>query len=126
MPSKAPEPTASFSKVLAEYTTTNPRQTALLESWREHPDRDKLWQALQIAADKCGRPSPPGPIFIGFVLSSTMPAKHLNDHNEYVLEQFEKLKRKIKATIADAEQPSDLWQDLQRFEIPFLELVDGI
>lgn len=60
--------------------------------------------------------------FIGVVLSSTRPVKILNDHNDLVLEQFEKLKRKIKVVVADADYPFDLWRDLQRFEQPLSEL----
>jgi hypothetical protein len=122
MSRKAPEPTATFSKVLARYKTSNPRLTAMLKAWREHPDHGKLWLALQIAARADHRPLLTAADFIGVVLGSTMPAKVLNDHAEQVLQQFEKLKIKIGKVVADADYPFDLWRDLQRFEKPLREL----
>lgn len=105
MPSKAPEPTATFSKVLAGYRTSGTRHTAMLTTWREHPDKEKLWQALLVASQADHRNPPMAMDFIGVVLSSTRPVKILNDHNDLVLEQFEKLKRKIKVVVADADYP---------------------
>jgi hypothetical protein len=122
MPSRAPAPSAAFNKVLAGYKASSHRQTAVLKSWSEHPDKGKLWQALQVATQADHRPTPAAPDFIGAVLSSTLPASLLNDHNDRVLEQFEKLKRKIGAVVADADYPLDLWRDLQRFEQPLREL----
>jgi hypothetical protein len=45
-----------------------------------------------------------------------MPAKRLNDHSEYVANQFEKLKQEIRKVVRDADHPLDLWRDLERFE----------
>jgi hypothetical protein len=87
MPSKAPGRAAAFGKILAGYKA-NKRQSAALESWREHPDKEKLWQALQVAVQADHRPSPIALDFIEVVLSSTQPATLLNDHNDHVLEQF--------------------------------------
>jgi hypothetical protein len=115
----------AFSKALARYQTTSPRYAAILKSWREHPDKDHLWRALQSAAIKRGK-SPPDPAdFIGVVLSSTMPAKRLNDHSARVLSQFEKLKQEICAIVKDAMYPLDLWRDLATFESSLRELERG-
>ena len=122
MSSKARQPTVTLGKILAEYKTANQRQSAVLVSWREHPDKDKLWQAVQVASQADHRDSPTALDFIGAVLSSTLPARLLNDHNDRVSEQFEKLKRKIAAAVTDADYPSDLLRDLQGFEQPLREL----
>jgi hypothetical protein len=122
MPGKAPQKVPAFSKVLADCETTNPRYAAFLKSWQQHPDKDKLWQAVQVAAQADHRILPTVPDFIGVVLSSTAPVKALNDQNDRVREQFEKLKRKISEVVADADYPSDLLRDLQRFEQPLRDL----
>jgi hypothetical protein len=122
MPGKAPQKVPAFSKVLAECETTNPRYAVFLKSWQQHPDKDKLWQAVQVAAQADHRNPPTAPDFIGAVLGSTLPAKILNDHNDRVIDQFEKLKRKIAAVVTDADYPSDLLRDLQGFEQPLREL----
>jgi hypothetical protein len=122
MPGKAPQKVPAFSKVLAGCETTNPRYAPFLKSWQQHPDKDKLWQAVQVAAQADHRNPPTAPDFIEAVLISTLSAKILNDHNDRVIDQFEKLKRKIAAVVTDADYPSDLWRDLQSFEQPLREL----
>jgi hypothetical protein len=122
MPSKAPHKAAAFSKVLAGCETTNPRYAELLKSWQQHPDKDKLWQAVQVAAQADHRSPPTAPDFIGAVLSSTISVKILNDHNDRVLAAFQKLKRKITGVVTDADDPFALWRDLQGFERPLLDL----
>jgi hypothetical protein len=122
MPGKAPQKVPAFSKVLADCETTNPRYAAFLKSWQQHPDKDKLWQAVQVAAQAGHRILPIVPDFIGVVLSSTASVKSLNDHNDLVREQFEKLKRKIAGVVADADYPLDLLRDLPRFEQPLRDL----
>jgi hypothetical protein len=122
MPGKAPQEVPAFSKVLAGCKTTNPRYAVFLESWQQHPDKDKLWRAVQVAAQADHRNPPTAPDFIGAVLISTMPVKILNDDNDRVLDQFDALKRKIAAVVADADYPFDLLRDLQRFEQPLRDL----
>jgi hypothetical protein len=122
MPNKAPQPTVAFGKILDKYRPANQRQSAPLEAWREHPDKEKLWQALLVASQADHRDTPTALDFIGVVLSSTLSVRSLNDHNDRVLDQFEKLKRKIAAVVADADYPPDLWRDLERFEQPLRDL----
>lgn len=123
MPSRAPPKAPAFSKVLAGCKAANPRYAALLKSWQEHPDKEKLWQAIQIAAHAVHRGDlPTAPDFIAEVLSSTMPVKILNDHGDRVLDAFKKLKQKISKVVTDADDPFALWRDLEAFEHPLIEL----
>jgi hypothetical protein len=112
----------AFSKALDRYQTPSPRWSAILKSWREHPSKDDLWRAFQSAAIKQGKPLPEPADFIGVVLGCAMPASRLNDHNNYVLNQFEKLKQKIGTVVEDAIYPLDLWRDLEKFESYLREL----
>lgn len=109
----------AFSKALAGYNPVSPRHAAILKSWRDHSDKGeqgKLWLSLERAAAKHDLPAPQPTDFIDVVLSCTMPASRLNDHSEYVLNRFEKLKLEIGKVVKDADHPLDLWRDLQRFE----------
>jgi hypothetical protein len=112
----------AFGKALARYQTPSPRWSAILKTWRDHASKDDLWRALQSAVVKQGKPIPDPVEFIGVVLGATMPAARLNDHNDHVLKQFEKLKREIGAVVNDAIYPLDLWRDLTKFEISLREL----
>jgi hypothetical protein len=109
----------AFSKALAGYEPVSPRHAAILKSWRDHSDkgeRGDLWRSLELTAAKHDLPAPQPADFIGVVLGCTMPASRLNDHSEYVVNRFEKLKRKIVNVVEDADRPLGLWRDLQRFE----------
>jgi hypothetical protein len=112
----------AFSKALARYQPVSRRHAAILKDWREHSSRGDLWCALQSAAVKHGKPPPEPADFIDIVLCATMPAKRLNDHNDHVLKQFEKLKREIGAVVSDAIYPLNLWRDLTKFENSLREL----
>jgi hypothetical protein len=112
----------AFSEALARYQPMSLRHAKILSSWREHPSKGDLWRALQTAAVKHGKAAPEPADFIGIVLGSTMPAQRLNDHNERVLNQVEKLKREISAVVSDADYPLNLWRDLEKFEERLREL----
>lgn len=122
MLSKTTPAAAPFNVALKQYATPNQRQAAVLTLWREHPDKAVLWCALQDAASKHGVAVPEPVDFIGVVLGSTMSARRLNDHDDQVLQQFEKLKWKIGAVVKDSTYPMDLWRDLAQFEEPLREL----
>ncbi|MBR0882408.1 hypothetical protein JQ608_35785, partial [Bradyrhizobium liaoningense] len=109
----------AFSQSLAGYKPLSPRHAAILKSWRDHSDKGEqsvLWQSLERAAANHGLPAPRATDFIDVVLGCTMQAARLNDHSEYVLDRFEKLKQEIVGIVKDAERPLGLWRDLQRFE----------
>jgi hypothetical protein len=96
----------AFSKALASYDPVSPRHGAILKSWRDHSDKGEqvqLWRSLERAAEKHGLPVPQPADFIGVVLGCTMPAARLNDHSEYVLDQYEKLKREIVEAVKGAD-----------------------
>jgi hypothetical protein len=117
-----PSPEA-FSKALACHQPVSRRHAAILKSWRKHTSKDDLWRAVQSAAIKQEDRLPPEPAdFIDVVLSCAMPARRLNDHSEYVLNRFEKLKLEICKVVKDAEHPLDLWRDMQHFEKRLWEL----
>ena len=95
---KNPPSSAAFSKALVGYKPVSPRHADILKCWREHPNKGEqgeLWLSLQRAATKHGLPAPQPADFIGFVLGCTMPASRLNDHDEDVLDEFQKLKQEI-------------------------------
>jgi hypothetical protein len=123
---RSPQPDA-FSKALAGFEPVSPRHAAILKSWRDHSHKGEqvqLWRSLERTAKKRGLPVPQPADFIGDILGCTMPAARLNEHSEYVLDQFEKLKRKVMEAVKDADSPLDLWRDLERFEKQLRELGD--
>ena len=109
-------PSKEFGVFLAGYKPLSPRHAVVLKRWREDSSKNELWQAFQSAAVEHGK-SPPEPAeFIGVVLGATIPASRLNDHSEYVANQFENLKQELIRVVKDTEFPLDLWRHLQRFE----------
>lgn len=119
-----PQPDA-FSKALVAFKPASGRHAAILQSWRDHSDkdeRDELWRSLGHAAAKRGLAAPRPEDLIGVVLGCTVPAAALNDHSQAVLNRFEKMKREIIKVVEDADYPSDLWRDLQRFEARLWDL----
>jgi hypothetical protein len=112
----SPDP---FSKALTSHEPVSPRHAAILKSWRDHSDKGEqgeLWRSLERAAAERSLPAPQPTDFIDVVLGNTMPASRLNDHSEYVLDRYEKLKREIVNVVKNADRPLDLWRHLQRFE----------